>query len=65
MIQEFLIGSLLVAVTGGMIFVGFPDKAGVTPRFLRFHAALVIYPALVLVFLAAGVAQLITALLPH
>jgi hypothetical protein len=63
MSQELLIGALLVAVAGGLIFVGLPDKAGVSPRFLRFQAALVIYPALILVFLAAGVAELITAFL--
>jgi hypothetical protein len=41
-----------------MIFMGWPDKAGESPRYLRFHAAPMLYPPFVLAFLVGGIAQL-------
>jgi hypothetical protein len=35
-----------------LIRVGRPDKAGVHPSFLRFDAALVLYPTVILTFTA-------------
>lgn len=65
--EDLAIGVALLAIAAGLIFVGLPDKAGVSPRFLRFDAALVLYPPLVLAFLVGGVAELISAFLrmPH
>jgi hypothetical protein len=54
-IAALLIGLLL-------IWKGRPDRSGVHPRFLRFEAALVLYPPLVLVFLAFGVVTVISEL---
>ena len=54
-IAALLIGLLL-------IWQGRPDRSGVHPRFLRFEAALVLYPPLVLVFLAFGTVTIISEL---
>jgi hypothetical protein len=48
---------------GILIVVGRPDNAGEHPRFLRFQAALVLYPPLILSFIGLGAAVLISGLL--
>jgi hypothetical protein len=60
MFGDISMGVGLFAVGVVLIFIGMP-KHGVTPRYLRFDAALVIYPAIVLVFLAMGVAMTLRA----
>jgi len=61
--KDILIGVVLLAVAVGLVFIGRPNRAGVHPRFLQFDAALVLYPPVVLVFFAGGVAELIAGLL--
>ena len=51
----------MLVLGGGLIFIGLPNKAGVSPRFLRSDASL--YPPLVLVFVAGGLAELIVEFL--
>lgn len=63
MSQELLIGGSSLAVAAVLIFIALPDKNGVSPRFLRFEAAVVIYPPFVMIFLVGGVAELIKAFL--
>ena len=63
MSQELLVGTILLAVAAVLIFIGLPDKNGVSPRFLQFEAAMILYPPLIMVFLVGGVAELMTALL--
>jgi hypothetical protein len=63
MSQELWIGVVLLVIAAGLIFIGLPDKAGVSPRFLRFDAALVVYPPFIMIFLVGGVAELIAAFL--
>ena len=63
MFEGLSIGVLLLAIAGGLIFAGLPDKAGESPRFLRFHSAITFYPALCLVFLSGAAAELIRAFL--
>jgi hypothetical protein len=67
MTEELVIGVVLLATAAGLMFVGLPNKAGVSPRFLRFEAAIVLYPPVVMVFFAGGIAEIVTALLrtPH
>lgn len=60
MIDDFLIGVIALGVAGGLIYFGLPDKQGVSPRFLRFEALMILFPSIVLVFLAGGVAELLT-----
>ena len=63
MSQELWIGVVLLVIAAGLIFIGLPDKDGVSPRFLRFDAALVVYPPFIMIFLVGGVAELIAAFL--
>lgn len=63
MSQDLLIGVLLLAVAAALLFIGLPNESGVSPRFLRFEAATVLYPPVVMVFAAAGIAELVTGLL--
>ena len=67
MTEELVIGVVLLATAAGLMFVGLPNKAGASPRFLRFEAAIVLYPPVVMVFFAGGIAEIVTALLrnPH
>lgn len=54
-------GIAMLGIAAGLIFIGRP-KAGVHPRFLRFDAALVIYPPIILAFAAMGAAAVIGSL---
>jgi len=60
MIQPFLIGLVSLAIGFVLLFLGLP-RGGVSPRFLQFEAAVILYPPIVMVFVAAGVAELLTA----
>jgi hypothetical protein len=53
----------MLAVGFLLITAGRPDKSGISPKFLRFDAALVLYPPLVLAFFALGVAAIVFSLL--
>ena len=54
-------GIVLFAVGVLLIYIGIPRK-GIVPRFLRFDAALVLYPPLALTFLVFGTAFILRAL---
>lgn len=57
--MELTIGIVLVAMAIALIVLGLPDRQGNSPRFLRFSAASVLYPPLVLVFIALGTAEIV------
>ena len=61
--NDILIGVVMLIIAGALIFIGLPNKAGVSPRFLQFDASLVLYPPLVLLFIAGGFAELIVGFL--
>ena len=61
--NDILIGVVMLIIGGALIFIGFSNKAGVSPRFLRFESSLVLYPPLILVFIAGGFAELIVGFL--
>lgn len=54
-------GIVTLAVALLLIWLGRPDKAGMHRKFLRFDAALVLYPPLILVCLAFGAAAIVSA----
>jgi hypothetical protein len=41
-------GIAMLGIAAVLIWIGRPDKAGVHPSFLRFEAALVLYPPVIL-----------------
>ena len=55
-------GIVMLVIGLLLIFFGRPDRNGVHRRFLRFNAAMVLYPPLVLIFIALGAAVVIGAL---
>ena len=61
--SDILVGTASLALAAALVFIGMPDKSGITPRFLRFEIAPLIYPPLILAFLAIGAANLIAALI--
>jgi hypothetical protein len=54
------LGIASLALAFALLWIGMPDKQGESPKFLRFEAALVTYPALILVFFAIGMASLLS-----
>ena len=42
-----------------LIWIGRPDKTGLHPSFLRFDAAMVVYPPIILAFITMGAAAVI------
>ena len=55
-------GIAMLVIAFVLIWVGRPDKAGVHPSFLRFDAALVLYPPVILAFIAMGTAAVISSI---
>lgn len=55
------LGMLVAAAL--LILAGLPGKDGVHRKFLRFNAALVLYPPVVLLFVALGTAAIVSELL--
>ena len=55
-------GIAMLVIAFVLIWVGRPNKAGVHPRFLRFDAALVLYPPIILAFFAMGAAAVISSI---
>ena len=52
-------GAAMLAIAGFLILVGRPNRNGVHRRFLRFSSAQVLYPPVILAFLALGTAAVI------
>jgi hypothetical protein len=57
---DLSIGFVFIAVGVVLLLIGLP-RHGVTPRFLRFDAAVVLYPGFVMIFFALGVAMMFRA----
>jgi hypothetical protein len=55
-------GIAMLAAAIFLIIVGRPDKAGMHRRFLRFDAALVLYPPIILALIGLGMAAVISGL---
>ena len=53
----------MLIIACALILFGLPNNAGLSPRFLQFDASLVLYPPLVLLFIAGGFAELIVGFL--
>jgi hypothetical protein len=62
MIAGIVTGLGLLAVAAVLIFTALPDKAGESPRHLRFSAAMMVYPPVILAFLVGGAVELFLAI---
>lgn len=65
MALELLTGIILLGISAVLLFIAWPDKNGLGPRFLRFEASMMLYPPLVLVFIALGSAAMIAGFFAH
>ncbi|TYO65761.1 hypothetical protein FXV83_15205 [Bradyrhizobium hipponense] len=61
--MNVLTGVAMLAIAAILVYIGRPNRAGEHPKFLRFEAALVLYPPIVLIFAGLGAAALISGLL--
>jgi hypothetical protein len=61
--NQLVIGVILVLLAIGLVFIGRPNRAGQHPRFLQFESSLLLFPSVILVFLAMGMAEIISGLL--
>jgi hypothetical protein len=61
MTWDFTVGIIVMGIGFGLLLVGLP-RHGVSPRFLQFEAATVLYPPLILAFLVLGTASILSAL---
>ena len=55
-------GTAMLVIGFLLIWAGRPDKTGLHPRFLRFNAAMVVYPPIILAFFTMGAAAVIDSL---
>lgn len=60
--HQFLMAAVLLGAAAALIFVGLPNQAGESPRFLQFEAATMLYSSLILLPLVFGTAALISGL---
>lgn len=60
--MNLFIGIALMSLAAALVYLGMPDKSHISPRFLRFGPALVLYPPDVLVVLSFGAAEVIYSL---
>ncbi|MDN4986252.1 hypothetical protein QY049_24150 [Bradyrhizobium sp. WYCCWR 13022] len=61
--MNVVIGTVMIVAAIVLILIGRPNRAGEQPKFLRFEAAVVFYPPVILSFLGLGAAALISGLL--
>ena len=60
MMTDLVIGLTLFAVGVVLFVIGLPKKSG-RPQFLELHAAPMLYPPLVLIFLVSGLEKVFSA----
>jgi hypothetical protein len=60
LVGEFAIGAAFVIVAAVLVFIGIP-RHGESPHFLRFEASVVLFPPVIMTFLAIGAALMLRA----
>ena len=55
-------GIAMLAIALALIWLGLPDRNGLHRRFLRFSSAQVLYPPVILAFIALGAAAVISSI---
>ena len=60
--SDLVIGTAALIVGFAMLWFGMPNKAGESPRLLRLSFMQITYPAVVMMFVVTGVAELLKVL---
>jgi hypothetical protein len=60
--SEFVVGIGALILGFALVWFGMPNKAAENPRFLRIGFMQMVYPAIALLFIIIGIAELLTAL---
>ena len=60
--MNLLTGIAMLGIALVLIWLGRPDRSGTHRRFLRFSSAQVLYPPVILAFIALGAAAVISSI---
>ena len=60
--SQVALGTAALIIAAGMVWFGRPNAQGANPAFLRVGVVQMLYPAIILVFIAFGCAALISGL---
>lgn len=64
--EQYSIAVALFVAAAVLMYLGLPNRAGESPRFLRFQAAPLLYPPLIIALLVGSLAAFLTAYFnPH
>jgi hypothetical protein len=58
--HPYAMGAALFAAAAVLMYLGLPNQAGESPRFLRFQAAPLLYPPIIIALLVASIAAILT-----
>ena len=61
MTEDLIIGIVAIGIGLALTVIGLP-RGGVSPRFLQFEAAAVLYPPVIMIFLVLGAAKVLGVL---
>ena len=64
--NSYLVGAALFIAAAFLLYVGLPNREGESPRFLRFEAAPLLYPPIIIALLVGSIAMILTGYFnPH
>lgn len=64
--SSYSIGAALFVAAAVLMYLGLPNRAGESPRFLRFEAAPLLYPPIIIALLVGSIAAILTGYFdPH
>ena len=65
MIEQYLISTTLFAAAAVLFYLGLPNRAGESPKFLRFELAPMLFPPLIMALLAFSIIAFLSESNPH
>jgi hypothetical protein len=63
--EQYLISTALFAAAAVLFYLGLPNRAGESPRFLRFELAPMLFPPLIMALLAFSIIAFLSGSNPH